>query len=291
MSVPYSVKLALQSIRKEKWINILSVLTIGCGLLISSIAFFAVYNIDAAAGHLPDKFSLILYLDENLQTEKLNDAIATLKKKESVLSVKYIPKDEAIRELKSVMKNSSHIFEGLGENPLPDTLELKLRKESLGPESVKKLAADALKIRGVKEAEYGEKFVSALHTLKVGMDTIGLALIAALSTGIVFVCYSTVKILFYRRNEEIETFKLLGATRGFIRAPFLIEGAVIGAAGGIAGFFGMLAFYYLVLLRLSMALPVFKAVLFPLDYFALLPLIGLFLGLAGAVIALGRLRY
>ena len=65
------------------------------------------------------------------------------------------------------------------------------------------------------------------------MRTDGLVLVTILSTGIIFVCYSTVKILFYRRTEEIETFKLLGATKGFIRTPFFIEGAVIGACGGL----------------------------------------------------------
>jgi len=116
-------------------------------------------------------------------------------------------------------------------------------------------------------------------------------LIAILSTGIVFVCYSTVKILFYRRKEEIETFKLLGATKGFIRTPFLIEGAVIGTAGGILGLLGIFAFYYLVILRLSVAMPIFKMILFPSDLFLPLPFIGMFLGITGAVIALGRLKY
>jgi len=291
MSVPYALRLAVQSLLKEKWINILSVLTIGSGLLINSMAFFAVYNIDAAAGRLPDKFSVIIYLEDNLQPEKRDVVVGALRKNSSVLSIRYIPKDEALKELKNVMKNAGSIFEGLGENPLPDSLELKLRKEAMGPEAVKKLAADTLKIKGVKEVDYGEKFVSVLNTLKVGMDTIGVVLIAALSTGIVFVCYSTVKILFYRRKEEIETFKLLGATKGFIRAPFIIEGAVIGTAGGAAGLLGMLAFYYLVLVRLSLAVPVFKAVLFPLDFFVFLPLVGMVLGIAGAFIAIGRLRY
>ena len=291
MPAPYALTLAVQSLFREKWINLLSVLTIASGLLIISLALFTVYNIDAATRKLPERFSMVLYLEDNLQKDKLDLAVSSLKKNGAVQSVKYIPKEDAMKELRTMLKNSSYVLEGLDENPLPDTLEVKLRKESVGPETVKKLSEEALRIKGVREVEYGEKFLATLHSLKAGLKTIGAILIGILSTGIIFVCYSTVKILFYRRNEEIETFKLLGATKGFIRTPFLIEGAVIGTAGGLASLFGILIFYYVVLLRLSLTMPVFKVLLFPSDLFLPLPLAGMFLGITGAVIALGRLKY
>lgn len=288
---PYAFTLALQSMIREKWINILSVLSIASGLLIISLALFSVYNIEAATRSLPEKFSMVLYLDKDINKENVDSLVSALKKQGAVHSVRYIPKEEAMRELKAVLKNSSYVLDGLEENPLPDALEVKLKKDVVGLEAVKRLADEALKIKGVKEVEYAEKFLSALHYLKVGLKTIGIILIATLSTGIVFVCYSTVKILFYRRKEEIETFKLLGATRGFIRTPFLIEGAVIGTTGGILSLVGIFVFYYLVLLRLSVAMPIFKMILFPSTLFLPLPFLGMFLGVTGAAIALGRLRY
>ncbi len=287
----YAFTLALQSMAREKWINILTILTIASGLLIISLALFSVYNVDAATKSLPEKFSLILYLDTDIQRDKIDSAISALRRQNAVRSVKYIPKEEALKELKSVLKNSSYVFEGLDDNPLPDAIEVKLKKDALGQDAVRKLADEALKIKGVKEVDYAEKFLSTLNYLKVGLKTIGIILIAILSTGIVFVCYSTVKILFYRRNEEIETFKLLGATKGFIRTPFLIEGAVIGTAGGVLGLLGIFAFYHLVILRLGTAMPIFKMILFPSDLFLPLPFIGMFLGVTGAIIALGRLKY
>lgn len=288
---PYAFRLAVSSLLREKWINLLSVLTIASGLLIISIALFSLYNIDAAARKLPEQFSIILYLDDNLAKDKLDHAIESLRKNSVVASVKYISKEDALKELKAGLKNSSYVLEGLDENPLPASLQLKLKKEAVGPETSKRVAEEALKINGIKEADYGEKFVSTIHSLQAGMKAVGTILIIALSVGIIFVCYSTVKILFYRRIEEIETFKLLGATKGFIRAPFLIEGAVIGSAGGIVSLLGIFAFYSLVLLRLGTLLPLFKTVLFPSGLFLSLPVIGLFLGMIGAAVALGRLRF
>jgi len=287
----YAFILAFQSLTREKWINLLSVLTIASGLLIISLALFTVYNVDAATKNLPERFSMILYLDNDIQKEKVDAAVATLRKNSAVLSVRYIPKEEALKELKATLKNSNYVFEGLDENPLPDAIEVKLKKDAVGQETVRKFAGEVMKIPGVKEVDYAEKFLSTLHYLRVGMKTIGLILIASLGAGIVFVCYSTVKILFYRRNEEIETFKLLGATKAFIRTPFLIEGALIGTAGGIVSLLGIFAFYYIVLLRLSVSMPIFKVILFPSDLFLVLPFVGMFLGVTGAAIAIGRLKY
>ena len=291
MIAPYALKLAVQSLLREKWINLLSVMTIAAGLLIISISFFALYNIDIATKKLPEKFSLTVYLDKNLQRDELDSVIDAFRKKKTVLSVRYISKDEAMKELKSSLKNSDYILEGLEENPLPDSLEIRLKSDELGAETVQQFSREALKIKGVAEVNYGEKFLSTLETIKKGVKAIGMFFAVILSTGIIFVCYSTVKILFYRRSEEIETFKLLGATKGFIRTPFLIEGAVIGACGGLLSLLGCFSLYYMFLLRLSMTMPVFKAILFPADLFLPLPVLGMLLGLAGAVIALGRLRY
>lgn len=291
MTMHFQLKLAIQSLIREKWINLLSILTIAAGLLIISLAFFTLYNFDVATEKLPEKFSIILYLDDNISREKVDHIMNSLKENSAVHSIRYISKEDAMKELKASIKNSSYIFEGLDENPLPDSLEVKIKKEATAPEEAKKIVEDAAKIKGISEADYGEKFLSTIHYLKAGLKTIGMILIFIMSTGIIFVCYSTVKILFYRRNEEIETFKLLGATKGFIRAPFLIEGAIIGAGGGSLSCIGIFAFHYIVLLRLGAEIPIFKAILFPAGLFLLLPFIGIFLGITGAAVALGRLKY
>ena len=291
MSVPYAFKLALQSLRKDKWINLLSMLTIFAGLFIISLSFFIFYNIEAATRNLPEKFSLVVYLEDTLPREKVEEVVASFRSRREVASVTYISKEEAFRELKATLKNSQYVLEGIDDNPLPDSLEIKLRKDAMGSEPVRRFAEATKKIKGVSEVDYGEKFLSTLHNIKNGVRIVGIILAVILSTGIVFVCYSTVKILFYRRNDEIETFKLLGATKGFIRAPFLIEGASIGTAGGLTSLFALYFLQHLVILKMAASVPFFKTLLFPASMFLYLPVIGMFLGISGAAIALGRLKY
>jgi len=291
MSMSYSFRLAVQSMLHDRWINFLSVLTIAVGLLFTAITLLTVFNISLATKDLPEKFSIMLYLKEDLSQQDIETLMKTARKDPSVEKVKYITKEEAWKELKASLKNTDYVLEGVGENPLPDTLEIKLKSETISPEAVKKLTASLKAMKGVSEIEYGEKFLSSIYSLSMGIKTIGAILIIIMSAGTLFVCYSTVKILFYRKNREIETYKLLGASKGFIRAPFIIEGAVIGLSGGVLSLIGIFILYYLVLLKVSLAFPIFKSFVFPLNMSYALPAAGLLLGITGAVFAIGRIRY
>ncbi len=291
MKLPYAFRLAFQSILHERWINILSILTIAAGLLFTALTMISVYNIHILTRKLPDKFSLMLYLKDNIQQNEIETIVDTVKKNNIVEKVIYIPKEQAIKELKASLKNTDYILEGLGSNPLPDTIEVKIKREFVSPENAKKLYINLKDIAGIDEIEYGEQFLSSIYSINIGIKTIGIVFIIIMSAGMIFVCYSTVKILFYRKNIEIETYKLLGATRGFIRAPFLIEGAVIGLSSGFLSLIGLLILYYMLILKLSLSMPLFKIILFPVQFYFILPLTGLFIGITGALIAIGRIRY
>ena len=291
MAFPYAFRIAARSIVHEKWINLLSILTMAAGLLFTAITILSVYNIDVATKSLPEKFSVMLYLNDNLSQEELKNIMNTAREDSAVERVKYISKDEALKELEASLKDIKYILDGLGENPLADSIEVKLKNEAVRPETVKRLAAKLSGLDGIGGIEYGEKFLSSIYSIKVGMKTIGIIFIVIMSAGMIFVCYSTVKILFYRKNQEIETYKLLGAKKGFIRAPFIIEGAVIGLIAGLLSFIGILSLYYTIIFRLSLTIPLFKAIIFPTDIAIFLPLAGLIIGMVGAAIAIGRIRY
>ncbi len=287
----FAFRVAAQSILHEKWINLLSILTIASGLLISVLVSLFVYNIDVIAKKLPEKFSIMLYLREGLSQEELESIINTLRKDVLIENVKYISKNEALEELKTMLEDTAYVIEGLEGNPLLNSIEVKPKREAVGPETIKRLAMEMKQIEGVEEVDYREKFLSSLYSLTVGMRVIGIVFLVIMLAGMIFVSYSTVKILFYRRKEEIETFKLLGAKRGFIRVPFMLEGAVIGFGSGLFSLIGTIILYYTVFQRLSPSIPFFKIIIFPVYACLLLPMAGLLLGMAGAVIAVGRIRY
>lgn len=289
--MPYFIRVALRSLLRERWVNLLSILTIAMGLLVISLVALVIYNVDLLTRRLPEKFSVVAYLKDGVSEQEALQIAASLRRHNSVEKVRYISKAEAIKELRSSVRDADYILEGLSENPLPASLEIRLRKEAVGPESVKAFADEIKKMTGIEDLQYGEKFLLSIHSLRAGVKTVGLILTLVMAAGVIFICYSTVKILFYRRKEEIETLKLLGATRGFIRVPFLVEGGVIGASGSGISLFIVLALYQGVFKSLSVAAPLFGAVLFPPEVLVSIPFAGLFLGITGALIAVGRIRY
>lgn len=287
----YALRLAGQSLWHDRWINLLSMLAISMGLLVMSLVSALLYNTHLFVKKLPEKFFVVAYLKDGLNEKEAQDILSSLKQDGSVEQARYVSKAEALKELKGSLKDADYILEGLDENPLPASIEIRLRRENVAPESIQSFVSGLKKISNIEDVQYGEKFLMSIHSVKIGLETVGIILTIIIVTGIVFVCYSTVKILFYRRRDEIETLKLLGATRGFVRAPFLIEGAVLGIGGGIVSLVIILAFYYGVFYRLSATIPLLRSAHYPPELMLSLPLAGIFLGITGAYIAMGRIRY
>lgn len=290
MAISYSFKSAFQSLCREKWINILSIFTVASSLLIITLIAFFLYNVEVVANHLPERFSIVAYLKDNISKEETQNIIDTLKKRGDVVSVKYISKEDALKDLKQTLKDTSYILEGLDENPLSSSIEIKLQRDLVSSSSVRKISEEIKKISGIDDVYYGEKIAEAIHMLKKSLQNMSIIIFLTISTGVIFVTYSTVKILFYRKREEIEIIKLLGATKGFIRMPFIVEGGAIGFLGGVLGTIGALLFYFAITYRLSVVIPLLKTLVFPVTILILLPVTGIVLGIAGSVIALGRLR-
>ncbi|MEE9524560.1 MAG: permease-like cell division protein FtsX [Thermodesulfovibrionales bacterium] len=286
----YLLRLAIKSILREKWINILTAITIGFALLILSITVFTLYNIELVSKKLPEKFTIMVYLKDGLSRDEIDSSKELMEREKLVKSVVYISKEEAFKELKESLKGSGYILEGLDENPLSPSFEIRIKKGLFSMEAVEELIKKLESKPQVDAVDYGKGFLDFVQSFKNAMRMVGIFFATLIFLAIIFVIYSTVKILFYRRNDEIETYKLLGATAGFIRAPFLIEGGVIGLLGGIFGIIESYAFYY-VLFNLGSDIPLLGYMSFPVHIFGVLPVVGLLLGLFGTVFALGRVKF
>lgn len=286
----YLLGLAIKSILREKWINLLTSITIGFSLLILSMTIFTVYNIEGVSDKLPEKFTIMVYLKDDLSSDEISKAQSQVEGKELVKEVLYISKEKAFSELKSNLKGSAFVLEGIEDNPLSPSFEVKIKKELFSVEKVESLIDILQDEPYVEDIDYGRGFLDFVHSFRTAMRAVGIFFTLLIVFAIIFVIYSTVKILFYRRKDEIETYKLLGATAGFIRAPFLIEGGVIGFLGGLFGIAESYAFYY-VIVRLGHNIPLIGFMDFPVQFFAVLPVVGLMLGLFGTIFALGRIRF
>lgn len=289
----YSFQTTIKNLWREKWINILTILTIAMGLMILGTFILITLNMDYNLKRWSKGFGLVVYLKEDLSIDDEGLLKEYFQKDPDVVKVKYISKDYALKELRQTLGTMTSILEGFEENPLPSSFELKLKREVLDPVRIKQKASQIKQLTGVEDVQYGEKWLSSLNAMTKGMKIIVVLLGSAIFIAIAFTTYTTIKILFYRRTDEIETLKLLGATRNFIKLPFLLEGLFMGISGGTVGLLGLLILYSFTTSKLIEFLPSFKGItmFFPLESYPVVPLAGAVMSLIGSFFAIGRIRY
>jgi cell division transport system permease protein len=289
----YSLKTSIKNLWCEKWINILTSLTISVGLLILGTFVLITINLDNVLTRWSKGFGLIVYIDEGISGEGEKILREYFQKDPDIIDIKYISKEAALMDMKETLGENSSVLEGFKDNPLLSSFELKLQRKALDPDQIMQKAVQIKKLSGVEDVQYGERWLSSLNTMTQGMMIIVVLLGGVIFTAIAFSTYSTIKILFYRRQDEIATLKLLGATKMFIRLPFLLEGLFIGLSGGIAGFVGLAAIYFFSSTKIVEFMPAMSGLMlfFPVDTYPAAPVAGAAMSLIGSIFAIGKIRY
>ncbi len=250
-------------------------------------------NVDSALKRWARSFGIVVYLDEDLNRKAESELKNLFRQDPDILEVKYISKEQAVKELRRTLGENAAILDELDDNPLPASFELRLKSELLNPAMVKKKAEQIRQLRGVEEVQYGKKWLASLNTLSTILKTGAIFLGCAILVAIIFITYNTIKIFFYRRKDEIETLKLLGATRSFIRLPFLIEGLFIGIFGGIISALALFGIDSLISSKGVEILPSIRTLMItpPLQAYIYVVLAGAVMSFTGSFIAVGKIKY
>ena len=212
-------------------INLISSTTIAITFIIFISFLLVVLNLSVLKKNWVDKLQIILYLNENITAssiEKTKEYISDLKE---VDFVKFVSRDEALNMLKTSLKGQDGILEGLEENPLPSSLEIKLNKNFLTADCVEQFAAKVQKLESVADVEYGQKWLRKFITFFDALKLIGFCLTGLLFLFTLFIISNTINLMVISRRNEIGVMKLFGATNRFIKLPFYIEAVIQGVAG------------------------------------------------------------
>jgi len=289
----YALKSAFKSIWIEKWFNLIAIFAISIGLFILCAFIMLTLNMDSAIQRWSKSFGIIVYLSDGLSREEEELAGNQFRSDPDISEVKYISKETALENVRSALGSNSLILDVFKGNPLPSSFELKIKRNLLHPAYVREKAAQIEKMNGVKEVQYGEKWLSSLNTATQIMKTAAIFFGGGIFMAITFITYSIIKIFFHRRKDDIETLKLLGAPRAFIKLPLLIEGMFMGSVGGAISSIALFIIYSLVYSKVAEYVPSIKLIItsMPLFLYLLVPVSGAFMSLMGSFIAIGRIRY
>jgi cell division transport system permease protein len=209
-----------------------------------------------------------------------------------VSAVKYVSQDDALDRFRRDLEGQAGILEGLSKNPLPASFEIQLREGGADSERVASVAEKVGELAGIDEVQYGQEWLSqyatAINLLRIAGVVIGTFLLI----GCMLVVANTIKLAVYARREELEILSLVGATKRFIRLPFLIEGMAQGFLGALLAVVILYGGYRILLSRIdaSLLLNVGRFELIFLSTPALLSLLGIgtIVGFCGSAISVRR---
>lgn len=190
-------------------------------------------NLQEALAGIEERVEIVMYLQRGTPRAAAVAARADIRSFPEIESVEYVTENDALERARSELVEFQDAFGELVTNPLPASLEIKLKPGFRDEASV---AAVARRLEGFRFAEdirFGRDWIAKLDRLRDVTAAIGLFIGAAFALASVIIIGTTIRMSVIQRADEIAIMRLVGATDGFIRRPFLLEGAVKGALGGI----------------------------------------------------------
>ena len=228
------VKKAFADIRSNRFLNLITIITISLSILVVSVFLLFFENASRVIESWNQGGRAMIYLNKEFTLDMLPKLKARINALGDIEEMVYISKSQALNKLKKDMSSQSAFLKTLKENPLPDAMEIKMKSYN-SFEEVQKFAQSIKAIEIVEDVEYGQgwlgRFLKIFNLFKItGYAMCSLFFLIAL-----FITANTVRLAFYSRKLEVEIMRLVGATETFIKAPFYVEGLLQGLFGGILG--------------------------------------------------------
>jgi cell division transport system permease protein len=286
----YFLRVALQSITRNPILNLLAAITISLALLIMGAFLLLYVNIQNLVTTSSRGLNITVYLDDGLSAPATDRLIKNIIGLNGVASLDYVTKDQALTDLKERLGEHSGVLEGLDENPLPASFELTLKSEMNSKERLRGLTEKLKTMKGVDDVAYAWEWAEKLEVFLRFVRLAGFVVGGLLFLAIVFIIANTIKLTVLARQDELYIMRLVGATEGFIRTPFLIEGMLQGLMGGIVALFVLWIGYLLLSTHVELPLG-FGMIQFTFISPVLawmVPAAGMVLGLIGSLVSLSR---
>jgi len=242
----FFTKRAFKDIRSNRFLHMVTIITIALSILIVSAFGLFFTNVNDIISSWKKGVRIMAYLNrdiEKIQLPELKNQILALP---GVSSVRFISRDKALKQMKQQMKRQASLFENLKENPLPDVYEIRMSASTRNWEKVEILAAQIEMLPQIEGVEYGQKWLGRVTGIFNLFKFAGIVMCFIFFIASVFIVANTIRLLFYSRHEEFEIMRLVGATDGFIKGPFYIEGMIQGVLGGLIGIVALFIIYVMI---------------------------------------------
>ncbi|TXC91374.1 ABC transporter permease [Metabacillus litoralis] len=221
---------SIKSLARNAWMTFASVSAVTVTLILVGTFLVIMMNLNHVASNLENDVEIRVLVDVTANEEAQAKLKSEIEKISQVESVVFSPKEKELDNLVESMGEEGRSFELFEQNnPLNDVFIVKAKN----PQDTSAVAEKLTNLENASKVRYGQDQVEKLFKAISVARNIGLGLIIGLVFTAMFLISNTIKITIMARQREIEIMRLVGATNGFIRWPFFLEGLFLGIFGAI----------------------------------------------------------
>jgi len=216
---------------RNRGMGLASVSSISAVLIILGIILIMILSINSLVGETQTKFDEIeIYLHDDVTDENMNLIEEKVNENEGISSITFRSKNEALELMRDDWEDNAYLLDGLEEeNTLPNSYIIQLKDINYADEVVHVLSD----MDGIEKIDYHKEIIDKLAVFSNYIRVGGIALIAALIFVSIFIISNTIKLTVSARKREINIMKYVGATNGYIKGPFIMEGILFGLLGAV----------------------------------------------------------
>lgn len=281
MRLSYILQEALRSINRNRGSFILAATVQAICLVLLSVFIILTWNLVRLSQAASRQVELYAFVGDQADPTLLVERIASL---DGVAQARYVPKDEALTELRADLGPDSSLVDALEQNPLPPSVRITVRSGFASLSELASLEQKVQLIPGVTEVWSGKEMVERLERITRTVMYLDIGILVIVFLAVLFIAFQTVESSIASRHHEIQIMELVGATGAAVRLPFVFEGTAQGVLGGAAAFVLAVAFHRLTAVVIpATAMPTGIVLLADLG-------LGALSGVTGSLIALNRIH-
>ncbi|MRG84761.1 permease-like cell division protein FtsX [Salinibacillus xinjiangensis] len=230
-----------KNILRNGWMTFASVGSVTTTLILVGVFLVLMLNLNQIAENVEEDVQIKVLIEMGTEQKEIDQLENKIKSIQDVSFLQFSSKENELERLMASMGDDGEMWKMVNQdNPLNDVFVVKTED----PLDTMDVASRIKSFDYVDSVDYGDEVIQKLFTFNEYSRYVGLALIAALVLTAAFLISNTIKITIMARRKEIGIMKLVGATNGFIRWPFFIEGLLMGILGAILPIIIVVTGYY-----------------------------------------------
>lgn len=243
-SVKYLIKEGFRNIWSNRMMSVASVcVLLSCLVLIGSASMMFL-NIDSLVDKIEAENVIMVFINDDTDDENINRMGEELKAISNVDKIEFVPKEEAWQEQLATMEEAhAKLFQEISSDiPLPDAYKVTVKDLNIFTQTVNEIKS----LDNIYTVRENSDLAQKLDNISRAVSIIAIVIIAVLFAISLFIISNTIKLTVYSRRLEISIMKSVGATNGFVRLPFMVEGMILGVLSAVLSLFAVWGVYAIV---------------------------------------------